>query len=295
METPQSGPEASPREYMATFARIMDLRACGPDRFTVAPTPRGSFRIYGGQVVAQALRAAELTVEDRTPHSLHAYFLRPGDETRAIDYLVDRNMDGRSISSRRVVAMQANKTLFTMAVSFHVGRSGFEHSAALPDVRMPEDLPDEIDVLAGLSRLDRSAIINDLPFRPFEARLPESARALDKRREGEPYYLWFRALAPLGGDLRDHRGLLSYVSDWGLLSASGIPHRSSFFNGEALGTSLDHALWLHEPDTSMNDWILFISESPWAGHGRGLNSGRFFTRDGRLVASVAQEGLAHPA
>ncbi len=291
----KTGPEASPRELMAAFAQLMELRAAGPDRFSVAPAPRGNTRIYGGQVIAQALRAAELTVEGRAPHSLHAYFLRPGDETRAIDYLVDRNMDGRSISSRRVVAIQGEKTLFTMAVSFHVGRSGFEHSAPFPDVQMPEDLPDEVDVIARLRQLDRHDTLAGLPFLPFESRLPETARILDRRRDGEPYYLWFRAPAPLGDDLRDHRCLLSYVSDWGLLSAMGIAHRKSFYNNEAIGTSLDHALWLHEPDTRMDDWILFICGSPWAGHGRGLNSGRFFTRDGRHIATVMQEGLGHLA
>jgi acyl-CoA thioesterase-2 len=283
----------SPEQRIAAFRDLMDLHALGEDRFTIGPHPRGRPRLFGGQVIAQAMQAAELTMDDDVfrPHSLHAYFLRPGSEILPIEYAVERNLEGRTFRNRRVVASQAGKILFTMAMSFHREGQALDHRLEMPDVQPPEDLPGENEVLETLLGEKADMLNHFSRSRPFEVRIPVSARQIELRTRDEPYYYWFRSAAPLGNDPRHHRGLLGYASDFGLLIAAAVRHGRDFFRGDTHATSLDHAVWLHEPGLNADDWLLYSTDSPWAGLGRAFARGNIFTRDGQLVASVAQEGM----
>ena len=249
----------------------------------------GSPRVFGGQVLGQALSAAQQTVEGRVVHSLHAYFLRAGDVTAPIVYDVDRSRDGRSFTSRRVVAIQHGQQIFHMAASFQVEEAGFDHQDPMPDVPGPDELRDaseyhpEGEIPEKLSRFV-------MRQRPFEFR-PVHAPAFVTADPQPPYQqTWFRFAGALPDDPDLHRTILSYVSDYSLIGTATLPHGISFYESNVQVASLDHGMWFHR-FARVDDWLLYACDSPSASGSRGLARGQIFTRDGKLVASTIQEGL----
>ena len=252
-------------------------------------------RVYGGQVLGQALVAASRTVEDteRSAHSLHAYFLRPGDPKVPLLYVVDRIRDGKSFTTRRVVAVQHGRPIFSMSISFQVREPGLTHQFPMPEVPPPDALESEITVrrrhaeAANLSAEDVARFTRERPIemRPLN---PQNEFAPEKR---EPHQTaWMRAVGRLPDDERLHQCALAYLSDWSLLDTCTWPHGVSFMQPNFQTASLDHAMWLHQ-EFRADEWLLYVQDSPAAGGGRGFNRGLIYSQDGRLVASVAQEGL----
>ncbi len=251
----------------------------------------GSARVFGGQVLGQALIAACTTVEERIPHSLHAYFLRSGDFNAPIVYEVERNRDGRSFSSRRVVAIQHGRPIFTMAASFQVPEAGVEHQSTMPDVPGPEGLQDIETYAAGEKEHLPEKLRRYLWSRkPFSFRPVQPIDYLAPQKREPRKQIWFKAVDKLPDDPNLHLGLMAYVSDFDLLTTSTLPHGLAFMQGNVQMASLDHAMWLHRP-FRMDQWLLYDCDSPVAVGARGLSRGSVYTQDGVLVASVAQEGL----
>ena len=251
----------------------------------------GTPRVFGGQVLAQALLAASQTVEDRVVHSLHAYFLRAGDPEAPIVYNVDRSRDGRSFTARRVVAIQHGRQIFTLAASFQVPQEGVEHQFDMPDVPPPEQLADE----AELRREDFEQAPPKLRrwfdrFGPFEFRPVVVQDLADPQPLPPRQEIWFRLGGEVGDDQRLHRTLLAYVSDFHLIGTATLPHGISYYGGNLIMASLDHAMWFHR-DVRVDDWLLYACDSPNTGGSRGLARGLIYDRSGRLVASTAQEGM----
>ena len=252
----------------------------------------GSPRVYGGQVLGQALSAASATVNDeRQVHSLHAYFLRAGDVEADIVYNVDRARDGRSFSNRRVTAIQHGRQIFNMTASFQKVEDGLEHQSAMPKVPPPEELTDISEITAdALDRIPEKMHHFFTQERPFEVR-PIQPVGLLSAEESEPTQLiWLKAVDHLPDDVEVHRSLLAYMSDYQLVTTSILPHGVRLDRDKLQLASLDHAMWFHRP-FRVDDWLLYSMESPNAGAARGLARGEIFSRDGVLVASTAQEGL----
>lgn len=251
----------------------------------------GSPQVFGGQVLGQALSAAQHTVEGRVVHSLHAYFLRRGDMDAPIIYDVDRARDGGSFSNRRVVAIQHGRPILNMAASFQTPEEGLSHQAAMPDVPAPDGLKDLTHLAADL--LDKIPVKLRrfmIDQRPFEFR-PVAMSNFDEPKKLPPYKnVWIRAVDTLTDETALHQNLLAYVSDFELLATSTLPHALPFTRGNVILASLDHALWFHRA-FRMDEWLLYSMESTNASGARGFASGKFFTQDGTLVASTTQEGL----
>ena len=251
----------------------------------------GSPQVFGGQVVGQALSAAQKTVDGRVAHSLHAYFLRRGDVTAPIIYEVDRSRDGGSFSNRRVVAIQHGRPILNMAASFQEPEDGLEHQSVMPNIQGPDGLKDATDIAKDM--LDhiplkmRRYLTNE---RPFEFRHVDPVNFETSERLAPKRYVWIRAVDKLPDDPLLHQNLLTYVSDYELLGTATLPHGLSFKRGNIIMASLDHALWFHRP-VKLDEWMLYATDSPSSSGVRGFARGEFFTADGRLVASVAQEGL----
>ena len=246
-------------------------------------------RIFGGHVIAQALLAAYETVEDRVCHSIHCYFIRPGDPKVPILYEVDRARDGSSFTTRRVIAIQHGRQIFNLAGSFQVPEEGWEHQAEMPVVPSPEELGDGGEQM--------KAMIEQMPEeqRRWMARpRPIDQRPVNPRLQSEarpPFSnIWMRAKAPIGDDPRLHQVLLAYASDMSLLETALRPSGRGWQTPGMQSASLDHAVWFHRP-SNFNDWHLYAQNSPSASGGRGFILGQVFTQDGKLAASVAQEGL----
>jgi acyl-CoA thioesterase II len=251
-------------------------------------------RVYGGQVIGQALVAACRTVAEiaqRPPHSLHAYFLLGGDPKVPIIYEVDRIRDGRSFTTRRVTAIQHGAAIFSMEVSFHGAEAGLSHQFPMPKVPEPEALPTEAEL--------RQRMMAKLPDpmrtyyqreRPIEMRAVEYGRYLGEKVEGEGFHVWIRATGNLPDEPAIHQCVLAYASDMSLLGAALIPHGLYIFNDEIMAASLDHAMWFHRPFRA-DEWLLYVQDSPNLAGSRGFARGLIFAADGRLVASVVQEGL----
>lgn len=276
---------------LTALLSLLDIAPAGTDRFEgISPKDRWQ-RVFGGQVLGQALTAAIRTVESRVCHSLHAYFLRPGDPRVPILYEVDRNRDGGSFSSRRVVAIQNGKPIFTMAASFQDVEEGLSHQDAMPDVPQPEHLRDErqlrIELAADMPEGARAWLLRE---RPIEIRPVLPANRFEKGAHPPRQILWFRAVAKMPDVAALHQCVLAYASDMTLLDTSLLPHGYMLFSNEMQLASLDHAMWFHRPFRA-DEWLLYVEDSPSASGGRGLNRGMIFRRDGALVASVAQEGL----
>ena len=274
-----------------TLLQILDLEELERNVFRGLSPQVGWQRVFGGQVIGQALVAAARTVTGRPVHSLHCYFLRPGDPTIPILYEVDRIRDGKSFATRRVVAIQHGEAIFTMAASFQIEEPGLDHQIEMPDVLPPEKLPSEADL--------KEAYLHNAPEavrkywqrpRPIELR-PVDLRHYISREPLEPsQFVWVRATHKLPDDPDIHRCVLAYASDMTLLDTSLFAHGRSIFDQDLQPASLDHAMWFHRPFRA-DEWLLYAEDSPSASGARGFTRGSLFTRDGRLVASVAQEGL----
>jgi acyl-CoA thioesterase-2 len=247
-------------------------------------------RVYGGQVLAQSVVAATRTVaDDRFIHSLHGYFLRPGDIDLPITFSVDRLRDGRSFSTRRVQAFQKGEPIFSMIASFQIADAGLDHQLDIPtDLPQPEDLPSAAELVGAI----------DHPRAQYWAK----ARPFDMRHVGSPIYfkvegehvayqaVWLKALSPLPADQALHTAALAYVSDYTILESIYRRHGISWAHPGLSSASLDHAMWFHRP-ARVDEWMLYVQESPSAQGGRGLALGRIYSRDGSLLATVAQEGM----
>ncbi len=248
--------------------------------------------VFGGQVLGQALSAAQQTVPaERAVHSLHAYFLRAGDPSRQILYEVDRIRDGRSFTTRRVVAIQGGQAIFSLGASFQVEEPGFEHQDPMPEIPGPDGLESHLARTRRIAdRLPRSIRPWAVAERPIETRPVDPADPLAPEPRKPEQAVWYRADGQLPDDPIIHRCLLAYASDFHLLVTALLPHEVSLVTPGLQVASLDHAMWFHAP-CRMDEWLVFVMESPFSGGARGLVRGRFYTREGRLVATVAQEGL----
>jgi acyl-CoA thioesterase-2 len=271
--------------------RLLDLERLELNLFRGHNRDIGSGRVFGGQVLAQGLVAAGRTVEGRQAHSLHGYFMLAGDVNTPIVYQVDRIRDGKSFTTRRVLAIQEGREIFSMLCSFHVDEQGIEHGAPLPDVPPPEALPRELDLVRAMAeRIPepvREVYTQDRPidFRPVA---PVDPFAPEVR---EPVkHMWFRAEGTMPDEPILHQAVLAYASDYGLLGTALLPHGLSFLIRRVQAASLDHAVWFHRP-FRVDDWLLYATDAPAAAGARGFTRGSIFTRDGALVASTAQEGL----
>ena len=283
----------TPEELVRWLIKLLDVKPGeGEDTFLGRRKRGGVGRVFGGQVIAQALAAAERTVSaEREAHSLHAYFLRGGSEDHEIEFAVARDLDGGSFSNRRVIASQQGRPILNLTVSFHKRETGFHHQDEMPQVPPPEGLPSERELRAryaeGVSEERRAQM---LAPRPIELRPVEKRHWMGGPPSPPLAHTWFRAVAPLPDDPRIHRAVLAYASDMTLLGTCTMPHQVSWARGNVMGVSLDHAVWFHD-DVRADEWLLYATDSTWAGGARGMNRGRIFARDGRLVASTAQEGL----
>jgi len=285
--------QRTPEQLVASLVKLLEPTANGDDHFTGRKKRGGVGRVFGGQVIAQGLLAAESTVDqDRPAHSLHAYFLRGGSEDFAIDYKVDRDFDGGSFSNRRVVASQQGRPILNLTASFQKQQEGLHHlDAEMPDVPGPEELEPETVVRRRFAEQARpEARHHFLAERPVEMRAVEGRHWMNPKPAPPRSHSWFKTVAPLPDDPRIHRAVLAFTSDMTLLGTCALPHGLSWARGEVVSASLDHAVWFHEPFRA-DEWLLYATDSPWSGGGRGYNRGRIFTRDGRLIASVAQEGM----
>jgi len=251
----------------------------------------GSAQVFGGQVLGQALSAAQRTVEGRVAHSLHAYFLRRGDMDAPIIYEVDRARDGGSFSNRRVVAIQHGRPIFNLAASFQDPEPGLDHQTEMPDVPGPEGLKDLAEAAAEhLDKLPEKMRRFMTDKRPFDFRPVEPIVMGDAQPRDPVKHVWIRAVDELPSDHALHQNLLAYLSDFELLGTSTLPHGLPFGRGRVIMASLDHALWFHR-EIKIDDWLLYAMDSPNASGARGLARGHLFTEAGKLVASTAQEGL----
>ena len=272
---------------------LLDLEQIEVNMFRGVSPAEGWQRVYGGQVIGQALVAAGRTVEDksRIAHSLHGYFLRPGDTTIPILYSVDRIRDGQSFTTRRVIAVQRGKPIFSMSASFQVIEDGLHHQVRMPDVRAPEDCASEDEL--------RAAYIQEIPDeykasfarpRPIEMRFMEPMNDFRPEPMEPIQHVWIRATDTMPEDLRLNQCLLAYASDMTLLDTCYRPHAIGWTDPDFQVASLDHSMWFHAPFKT-DEWMLYAQDSPFSGGARGFNRGSFYTQDGRLIASAAQEGL----
>ena len=269
--------------------KILELERLEDNLFRGFTPDHGRSRIFGGQVIAQSLLAAYETVEPaRLCHSLHAYFIRPGDPAIPIVFEVDRSRDGRSFTTRRVVAIQHGRQILNMAASFQAAEPGFEHQSDMPQAPGPEGFPDLREMLAEIAE-ERSGLRPTSS--PVEMRFVEP-NANTPRTPNPPAMqrAWFRLRQPLDDDPRWQQAALAYASDMALITASLQPHGVTWNMPDMQGASLDHALWFHRP-TDLAEWHLYDMDSPSASGARGFNRGSIYRADGTLAASAAQEGL----
>jgi len=270
---------------------LLDLEEIEQNHYRASGPSEGWQRVYGGQVIGQALVAASRTVEDeRTAHSLHGYFLRPGELGVPILYKVDRIRDGKSFTTRRVLAIQHGQAIFTMSISFQRPEDGLSHQFDMPEAPAPEDLQDEQDLREIWAEQAPEHFETRDQDRPIECR-PVEPQDIFKPEPRPPRQMcWIKARDPLPDDPRLHQCVLAYLSDWTLLDTATLPHAISFMQDNVQMASLDHAMWFHRPFRA-DEWLLYVQDSPASGGARGLNRGLIYSRDGVLVASAAQEGL----
>lgn len=282
-----------PCDVLAELLDLLRLERIEAHLFRGRSQDLGWGAVFGGQVLGQALSAAAQTVPpDRAVHSLHAYFLRQGDASRSIVYDVDPIRDGGSFTTRRVRGVQGGHAIFSLSASFQVEEPGFDHAAPMPSgVPGPEGLPSELDTARRFeARIPEPLRAQAVADRPIEIRPVQPFNLLDPRPAPPRRQLWYRANGRLPDDPAVHRYLLAYASDFNFLLTAMLPHGVSWLTPGMQVASLDHAMWFHRP-FRMDDWLLYDVDSPSATGARGLVHGRFYTQDGTLVASVAQEGL----
>ncbi|WP_296265608.1 MULTISPECIES: acyl-CoA thioesterase II [unclassified Pseudomonas] len=279
-------------EVLDDLVDLLSLEAIEENLFRGRSQDLGFRQLYGGQVLGQSLSAASQTVEDaRHVHSLHGYFLRPGDASMPVVYSVDRVRDGGSFSTRRVTAIQKGQPIFTCSASFQYDEEGFLHQAAMPDVVGPENLPSELELASTLSaHLPERLREKVLRPKPIEIRPVTERDPFNPTPDDPVKYVWFRADGTLPDLPALHKYLLAYASDFGLLTTSLLPHGKSVWNNDMQIASLDHSLWFHA-NLRADEWLLYATDSPWAGNARGFNRGSIYNRAGQLVASSSQEGL----
>ncbi|HIL82897.1 MAG TPA: acyl-CoA thioesterase II [Pseudomonadales bacterium] len=282
------------KEELKDLLELLDIEQIEANMFRGVSPVEGWQRVYGGQVIGQALVAASRTVEDesRVAHSLHGYFLRPGDTTIPILYSVDRIRDGGSFNTRRVVAVQKGQAIFSMSVSFQVMEDGLHHQIDMPaDIKPPEECATEAEL--------READIDQIPDefksnferpRPIEMRFVEPVNDFNPAPTTPYQHVWIKAADTMPEDVRLNQCLLAYASDMTLLDTCCRPHGVGWSNENFQVASLDHAMWFHRPFKT-DDWLLYAQDSPYSGGARGFNRGSFYTQDGRLIASATQEGL----
>jgi acyl-CoA thioesterase-2 len=277
---------------IASLLSILDLETLEDNLFRGRSPQQSWQRVFGGQVLGQALVAAVRTLEaQRVAHSLHAYFLLGGDPKVPIIYSVERVRDGGSFSTRRVTAIQHGRPMFVMSASFHKSEPGFSHQSRMPDVPAPEELPSEQELKAKLiAHLPESMRSYWERERPIEMRPVDISRYLAREPRPAQQYIWMRATGALPDDLPLHQCVLAYASDFSLLDTALIAHGKLMFDKDIQLASLDHALWFHRSFRA-DDWLLYAQDSPNSHGARGFCRGSIFTRRGELVASVAQEGL----
>lgn len=272
-----------------SLIEVLQLEKLGENAFCGRSQDFGLNRIFGGQVLGQALAAAGRTVEGRAARSFHAYFLLFASDKMPIRYEVDRILDSPSSSIRRVVAVQEDRILFTLSASFHVEEKGLEHQIVMPATLGPENMPTMPETLSRMAERN-SRLLSFFHRFPIEIR---PVQPVDPYASGTclPFMsLWLRASSKLPDEKELHQAALAYVSDYGLITTAGLPHGIHFRMEKFDQASLDHAIWYHR-DFRMDEWLLYLSSSPSASNSRGFTRGSFFSRDGKLVASVAQEVL----
>ena len=271
--------------------QLMELETLEVNLFRGESRDIGTPRVFGGQVLAQSIIAASRTVDEGSIHSLHAYFLRAGDAEAPIVYDVDRNRDGRSFKSRRVVAIQHGRPIFTLAASFQLLQEGLEHQFEMPDVPQPEDLSSESNVSE-----DNIGQVPQLMRRwftrtgPFDFRPVKNVDVFNPRPRAPYSDIWFRLTEKIDVPDQMHRALMAYASDFHLVGTATLPHGVSLVKDDLMMASLDHAMWFHRP-VRVDDWLLYSCDSPSSSGGRGLARGLIYDRSGRLVASTIQEGM----
>jgi len=280
---------------LADVINVLKLKRLGADRFEGDSRPGAAMRrVFGGLVLGQALSAAYQTIENRPVHSLHAYFLKGGDPDHPIVYEVDRSRDGGSFSNRRVVALQHGEQIFHLSASFHAPEAAIDRHVPMPEVAPPEEVPTFAEMVA---EMKRTAPDRPTPFldhtRPFELRpayMPDPETASQDVLQQPHMKIWLKTLEEIPDDPVLHHTLLAYASDYYLLGAAGLDTRFQVDLGKLQLASIDHAMWFHRP-VRADEWILYVLDSPSASSSTGLAFGKMFSRDGRLVASTAQEGL----
>lgn len=280
---------------LGRLLKLLDLEQIEQNLFRAQSQSTGWQRVYGGQVLGQALVAATRTVEAERPvHSMHAYFLLGGDPNAPIVYDVDRIRDGGSFTTRRVTAIQHGRPIFTMSASFHKKEPGYTHQDQMPDVPPPEALASEDDMRKLLAAKLPENMQNYLKRdRPIEVRPTDTSRYESRTPQPPRQAAWMRAKGPMPDALALHQCVLAYASDFTLLDTALIAHGKLLFDRDIQLASLDHAMWLHRP-FRMDEWLLYVQDSPSAEGARGFCRGSVYTQSGELVASVAQEGLTRP-
>jgi acyl-CoA thioesterase II len=278
-----------PENPLTHLLEVLELEQLDENRFIGRTQYMPHGRVFGGQVLAQALVAANRTVDGRTAHSMHGYFLRPGDIAEPIEFEVDRLRDGRSFSSRRVQALQQSKPIFSMITSYQEPQPGLEHAVTMPaGLTPPESLPSAGELLAGIEHPTAKYWANS---RPFDLRHVQPAIYLQPAQTRESQQsVWFKALEPMPDDPELHQVALAYASDYTILESIYRKHGLSWAHPGISTASLDHAIWFHRP-ARVDQWLLYHQTSPAAQGGRGLSQGHIFTEAGELVATVAQEGM----
>ncbi len=278
---------------LANLLDLLELEKIEENLFRGRSQDLGFPAVFGGQVLGQALSAASRTVpRERSAHSLHAYFLRPGDATHPIVYQVDPIRDGGSFTTRRVVAIQHGRAIFSMSASFQLDEEGVSHQAEAPaGVPGPETLRSELELARAVAdRIPEPLRAKFICDKAIEIRPVDPINPFDPKPRAPRKYHWLRAAGAMPDDPAVHKYLLAYASDFGFVGTSMLPHALSFWDPTMQIASIDHAMWFHR-DFRMDQWLLYAMDSPSASHSRGLNRGMIFTQDGVLVASVAQEGL----
>ncbi|PZO46500.1 MAG: acyl-CoA thioesterase II [Alphaproteobacteria bacterium] len=275
---------------MDELTKVLTLEQIEVNLFRGVSPPEERQRIFGGQVVAQALMAAYNTVEDRICHSLQSYFIRPGDPSIPVLYQVERSRDGKTFMTRRVIAIQKGEQIFNMACSFQVVEEGFDHQATMPaGVTRPEQIQDDVERVSEELKDVPDAHKRWLRKRPIEMRPIDPMSLLSPTQKSAEQYVWLRGREDLGDDVALNQALLAYASDFSLLGTAMRPHGVSWMSGVQTA-SLDHIIWFHRP-TNFSRWHLYVQDSPSASGARGFNRGAIYREDGVLVASTAQEGL----